>query len=262
MSQILELTTTDGYTCYSPEEETQANSFYSSSATKAVISADQPSHISMRSNETDNFLSRDENDESEKKSDECVSHSSPTRHGSSIKKVSIGINTMSRKIPKIRINDESHTALAPNRPSNLSKMSRTSGGELAVNTFSQVSSPLEPNGSKKSTAATIAWRDNNQTGLALKQRQKISLTRERKAARTLGIIMGAFIACWMPFFSVYLLQAFNYLVDWPNLFEFLTWLSYVNSALNPVIYTVFNNDYRKSFERILFKCVLCKRRYN
>jgi 5-hydroxytryptamine receptor 1 len=44
---------------------------------------------------------------------------------------------------------------------------------------------------KKNSTTTSAWvRDNANTGITLQQRQKISLTRERRAARTLGIIMG------------------------------------------------------------------------
>ncbi|CAF0730002.1 unnamed protein product [Brachionus calyciflorus] len=108
--------------------------------------------------------------------------------------------------------------------------------------------------------STTWTRNAINSGTTLKQRQKISLTRERRAARTLGIIMGAFTICWFPFFIVYLLQSFDYFTNGYGLFEFLTWLGYVNSALNPIIYTIFNIDFRKSFERILFKCILCKRR--
>jgi hypothetical protein len=96
--------------------------------------------------------------------------------------------------------------------------------------------------------------------MTLKERQKISLTRERRAARTMGIIMGAFTVCWMPFFVLYLLQSFHLFLESPRLFEFVTWLGYVNSALNPIIYTIFNLDFRKSFERLLSKCFSCRPR--
>ena len=40
------------------------------------------------------------------------------------------------------------------------------------------------------------------------QKQRISLTRERRAARVLGIVMGMFVACWLPFFLMYLILPF------------------------------------------------------
>jgi len=99
------------------------------------------------------------------------------------------------------------------------------------------------------------------TSNALKKRQKQSLNRERRAARTLVFIMGSFIFCWLPFFVVYSLQPFNFFEVTQSLFSYLTCLGYVNSALNPVIYTVFNIDFRKGFKRLLFECVLFKPRY-
>ena len=36
-----------------------------------------------------------------------------------------------------------------------------------------------------------------------------------------------------------------------QLIGFITWLGYVNSTLNPIIYTIFNMDFREAFKRII-----------
>ncbi|XP_064072343.1 octopamine receptor [Vanessa tameamea] len=86
----------------------------------------------------------------------------------------------------------------------------------------------------------------------IEEKQRISLTRERRAARTLGIIMGVFVVCWLPFFVLYLVIPFCASCCLSNKFiNFVTWLGYINSALNPLIYTIFNMDFRRAFKKLL-----------
>lgn len=80
---------------------------------------------------------------------------------------------------------------------------------------------------------------------------------ETKAAKTLGIIVGGFIFCWLPFFTMYLIRAFCEECIPPLLFSILFWLGYCNSAINPLIYALFSKDFRFAFKRIICKC-FCK----
>ncbi|RLU21006.1 hypothetical protein DMN91_007622 [Ooceraea biroi] len=84
---------------------------------------------------------------------------------------------------------------------------------------------------------------------------------ETKAAKTLGIIVGGFIVCWLPFFSMYLLRAFFPNSIHPTVFSVLFWLGYFNSAINPCIYALFSKDFRFAFKRIIC-CKCCMQRAN
>ncbi|XP_046386626.1 putative tyramine receptor 2 [Ischnura elegans] len=86
----------------------------------------------------------------------------------------------------------------------------------------------------------------------IEERQRISLSKERRAARTLGVIMGSFVVCWLPFFLMYVILPFCKSCCPPEkLVNFITWLGYINSALNPIIYTIFNLDFRRAFKKLL-----------
>lgn len=88
---------------------------------------------------------------------------------------------------------------------------------------------------------------------------KLAMKRERKAFRTLAIITGSFVTCWLPFFIVALLSPFicppgvTHCSIPDVVFDFVTWLGYVNCMLNPIIYTIFNPDFRAAFKKILLR---------
>ncbi|XP_067992839.1 beta-4C adrenergic receptor-like isoform X2 [Melanerpes formicivorus] len=74
--------------------------------------------------------------------------------------------------------------------------------------------------------------------------------KEHKALKTLGIIMGTFTLCWLPFFVANIIKVFCRPLVSDQLFLFLNWLGYVNSAFNPIIYCR-SPDFRSAFRKLL-----------
>ena len=87
---------------------------------------------------------------------------------------------------------------------------------------------------------------------AIVLRKKIDIKRERKATKVLGVVMGCFILCWLPFFLEETICGIFHLTINEKIISVLTWLGYLNSLLNPVIYTIFSPDFRQAFGKILF----------
>ncbi|KAI3361272.1 hypothetical protein L3Q82_013455 [Scortum barcoo] len=66
------------------------------------------------------------------------------------------------------------------------------------------------------------------------------------------VFSRVFIICWLPFFLTHVLKAHcRSCCISPSLYSAVTWLGYLNSAVNPVIYTTFNIEFRKAFIKIL-----------
>uniref|UniRef100_A0A8C6TLW4 Alpha-2A adrenergic receptor n=1 Tax=Neogobius melanostomus TaxID=47308 RepID=A0A8C6TLW4_9GOBI len=87
-----------------------------------------------------------------------------------------------------------------------------------------------------------------------RSRWKGRQNRERRFTFVLAVVMGAFVLCWFPFFFTYSLTALCETCTVPKtLFKLFFWFGYCNSSLNPVIYTVFNSDFRRSFRKILWR---------
>lgn len=76
--------------------------------------------------------------------------------------------------------------------------------------------------------------------------------REKRFTFVLAVVIGVFVVCWFPFFFTYTLTAVCKTCYVPDvLFKFFFWFGYCNSSLNPVIYTIFNHDFRRAFKKIL-----------
>ncbi|VDP69440.1 unnamed protein product [Echinostoma caproni] len=100
--------------------------------------------------------------------------------------------------------------------------------------------------------------DTRQPSCTDLQRRKSRGSADSKVIKTLGVIMGCFCLCWLPFFIMQLLLALLTASGYNTenmipveAFRFLLWLGYVNSFLNPIIYAKYNQEFRLPFKMIL-----------
>ena len=90
---------------------------------------------------------------------------------------------------------------------------------------------------------------------------RVSIRKETKVLKTLSVIMGVFVCCWLPFFILNCALPFcpgpgapgsqrgPYCVN-EKTFDVFVWIGWSNSSLNPVIYA-FNAEFRDAFLRLL-----------
>ncbi|XP_060887786.1 alpha-2 adrenergic receptor [Labrus mixtus] len=106
--------------------------------------------------------------------------------------------------------------------------------------------------SNKSVDLFASRRKRRRSSIAQK---KVSQAREKRFTFVLAVVMGVFVVCWFPFFFSYSLHAVcrDYCKIPDTLFKFFFWIGYCNSSLNPAIYTIFNRDFRRAFQKILCK---------
>ncbi|KAM9155525.1 trace amine-associated receptor 1-like [Pangshura tecta] len=91
----------------------------------------------------------------------------------------------------------------------------------------------------------------SQTQIRFEMKHHISPSRERKAAKTLGTVIGVFLICWSPFFFCTVIDPFlNYSTP-PVLIDALVWFGYLNSTFNPLVYAFFYMWFRRALKLIL-----------
>lgn len=77
---------------------------------------------------------------------------------------------------------------------------------------------------------------------------------EQKATKVLGVVFFTFVILWAPFFVLNLLPTIcgdceQKISHW--VFDFVTWLGYASSMVNPIFYTIFNKVFRQAFKKVL-----------
>ncbi|CAF1246701.1 unnamed protein product [Adineta ricciae] len=100
--------------------------------------------------------------------------------------------------------------------------------------------------------------------LLIIRRKLNNLKREKKAFRTLGLILSALLICWLPFFVTLPMMAIlkdHRVIKDENTgnawFKITFWLGYCNSALNPFVYAFSNRAIRRAFRQIIFRRFCC-----
>lgn len=92
----------------------------------------------------------------------------------------------------------------------------------------------------------------NHTQIRFEVTHHISRSRERKAAKTLGTIVGVFLLCWFPFFFCTATDPFmNYTIP-PVFIDAMVWFGYLNSMFNPIVYAYFYLWFRRALKMIVF----------
>uniref|UniRef100_A0A8C5QNH3 5-hydroxytryptamine receptor 2A n=1 Tax=Leptobrachium leishanense TaxID=445787 RepID=A0A8C5QNH3_9ANUR len=82
-----------------------------------------------------------------------------------------------------------------------------------------------------------------------------SINNEQKASKVLGIVFFLFVVMWCPFFITNVMAVFckescnEHVIT--ELLKVFVWIGYLSSAVNPLVYTLFNQTYRSAFSRYI-----------
>ena len=173
-------------------------------------------------------------------------------------------NGKSYSSPQIHLNVSNPNTLDDNCSISSGKCSRRSQNSSNNSKISSFLSPTRYLGRRLSTPF------NGRLSMLVSRRyamfRHVQLPNQ-KAIRTLGVILGTFIACWLPFMLFALIKPLYETITelqgskrqlnapiWVD--SVLLWIGYTSSMLNPLIYSKFNREFRAPFREVI--CCRCK----
>ena len=94
------------------------------------------------------------------------------------------------------------------------------------------------------------------SGSMFGRRTMQSISNEQKASKVLGVVFFLFVVMWCPFFitNVLVVVCDPLVCDaevMGGLLNIFVWVGYLSSAVNPLVYTLFNKTYRAAFVRYI-----------
>ncbi|KAG8429982.1 hypothetical protein GDO86_018705 [Hymenochirus boettgeri] len=82
--------------------------------------------------------------------------------------------------------------------------------------------------------------------------QRFRLSRDKKVAKSLAVIVCIFGLCWAPYTLLMIIRAACRGQCVPHYwYEASFWLLWVNSAVNPILYPLCHNSFKRAFRKIL-----------
>ncbi|XP_051530570.1 D(5)-like dopamine receptor [Myxocyprinus asiaticus] len=134
---------------------------------------------------------------------------------------------------------------------------------IMIGTYTRIYRIAQTQIRRISTLEKAAGHNPNHHNCTSEQSLRSTFKKETKVLKTLSIIMGVFVFCWLPFFVLNCIVPFcdldtlgDSLCVSSTTFNIFVWFGWANSSLNPVIYAC-NADFRKAFTTILGCNRLC-----
>ncbi|XP_061775403.1 5-hydroxytryptamine receptor 2A-like [Nerophis ophidion] len=111
-------------------------------------------------------------------------------------------------------------------------------------------------GGSRGSGGGLSGARGSVSGSLFVRRTLLSISNEQKASKVLGVVFFLFVVMWCPFFITNVLVVMCAPTDCDaglmgGLLNVFVWVGYLSSAVNPLVYTLFNKTYRAAFLRFL-----------